>query len=108
METFATNRDTDFVASALQGLGGIATPDIADVEPMSSIFGPGGDTSNSEDEDTGAEVMTKGRTRSAKVSHFEEYDVESEDRAPPTNSPHHEDTKVMDDAQDILSLGKNM
>lgn len=108
METFATNRDTDFVASALQGLGGIATPDVVDMEPMSSMFGPSRDTSNYEDEDTGAEVVMKGRTRSAKASHFEEYDVESEDRAPPTNSPHHEDTKVMDDAQDILSLGKNL
>ena len=117
METFTTNRDVDFVASTLQGLGGIATPDIADVEPMSSIFGPGGDTSNSEDEDIGAgestvsesaEAMMKGRTCYANASRFEESDAESEDRAPPAKSPHPEDTEVVDDAQDILSLGKNM
>lgn len=117
METSATGRDTDLMASTLQGLGGDAALGAPDIEPMPSISGPGADASSSEDEDavtgestvsSGADTASKGCTRSAKASCLEESDAEYEDRVPLARSLHAVDTDIADAIQDIMGLGKNL
>jgi len=116
-ETSTTGGDADLMASTLQGLGGDAALGAPDVEPMPSIFGPGADAASSKDEDavvgesttsSSVDAASKGCTWSAKASHLEESNAETEDQAPPARSPHTVDTDVADAVQGIMGLGKNL
>jgi hypothetical protein len=54
------------------------------------------------------DAASKGCTWSAKASHLEESNAETEDEAPPARSPHTVDTDVADAVQGIMGLGKNL
>lgn len=116
-ETSTTRGDPNPLAPSSRAPGDGDALCGPDIDPLSSIFGPGVDASSSKDEEgalvdaivsNSSEVTSNEHTLSLNASCLEEANMESEDRVPPSGSPSNVDIGIVDVARGILNLGKNV